>query len=122
MGALANFPAFRLSDLSICWLSDLSGSWRGKPEALGSALLGLVSCRWCRQRVGGWVQVTALCSYCIVLSPLSAGGSRHGAGGVLANFPTFRLVSFPTFRLLDLLAYWFVGAGGGCVCVGTAKP
>lgn len=53
--------------------------------------------------------MTALCSDCIVPSPLPAGGSQHGIGGALANFPAF--------RLSGLLACWFFGvvadAGGG---------
>lgn len=44
--------------------------------------------------------VIAKCSHCIVLLPLPAGGSRHGTGGALT--------SFPTFRLLGLLALWLV--------------
>lgn len=114
MGALANFPAFRLSDLSICWLSDLSGSWRGKPEALGSALLGLVSCRWCRQRVGGWVRVTALCSDCRVQLLHCAitiiGGWQPArcwwCARQLSNFPTCQLSNFPASRLVGLLVCW----------------
>lgn len=46
-------PTCQLFDLLVFRLVGLSGSWRGKPEALGSALQGLASCRWCRQRVGG---------------------------------------------------------------------
>lgn len=55
-----------------------------------------------RRRAGA---VIAKCSHCIVLSPLPAGGSRHGTGGVLADFPAFRLSDFPASRLIGL---WLV--------------
>lgn len=101
-------PTFRLSDLSICWLSDLSGSWRGKPEALGSALQGLVSCRWCRQRV------TALCSHCkvqLLHCAITITGGWQPArywwcARQLSNFPTCQLSNFPASRLVGLLVCW----------------
>ena len=53
----------------------------------------------------------AECSHCIVLSLLAAGGSRHGAGGALASFPTFRLSDF----LVCWRCGWWLGlrVGGG---------
>lgn len=59
-----------------------------------------------RRRAGA---VIAKCSHCIVLSPLPAGGSRHGTGGMLADFPTFRLSNFPVSRLLGFLVCWRCG-------------
>lgn len=64
--------------------------------------------------------MTALCSDCRMQSlhcAITIIGGRQPArdGGVLANFPTF--------RLLDLSACWFFGvvadAGGGYVCAGV---
>lgn len=101
-------PTFRLSDLSICWLSDLSGSWRGKPEAVGSALQGLVSCRWCRQRVGA--------GDCIVQSLHCAITITGGWQPARYWWCASQLSNFPTFRLLDLLALWLV-VEAACVWV-----
>ena len=49
--------------------------------------------------------------WCVVGASVE-GGSRHGAGGALANFPASRLLDFSTCWLVGVVT----GAGGGCVC------
>ena len=79
-GALANFPASRLVDLSACWFfSVVAGAGGSLPH---------------------WV---------VAGQHTGVGGerSRHGAGaGALANFPTFQLSNFPASRLVGLLVCW----------------